>query len=89
LDPSRVKQLIREALVSGTVSFSMHALRELAKDDLTTVDCTNILRGGVFEPGEMERGTWRYRVRTARMSAVVAFRSESHVVVVTAWREKP
>ena len=43
MDPARVKQLIREALISGTVSFSVHALRELAKDDLTTVDCTNIL----------------------------------------------
>ena len=37
---------------------------------------------------ELERGTWRYRVETQRMAAVVAFRAETHAVVVTAWRFK-
>ncbi len=31
LDPPRVKQLIREILEDGSVSFSGHAERELAK----------------------------------------------------------
>jgi Domain of unknown function (DUF4258) len=86
LDPSQARQLIRRIVNSGTVSFSGHAYEEMAKDDLTTVDCTNVLRGGVVEPPEWERGTWRYRVRTNRIYVVVAFRSETHLVVVTAWR---
>jgi hypothetical protein len=52
------------------------------------VDAVNVLRGGVVEPAEEERGTWRYRVRTANMTVVVAFRSKLDLVVVTAWRNK-
>ena len=73
-------------LEAGTVTFSRHALEELGKDELTTVDAVNALRGGVVGPGELERGTWRYRVRTARLVAVIAFRSEAELVVVTGWR---
>jgi hypothetical protein len=61
-------------------------LKEIAKDGLTTVDCVNVLRGGVPRPGEYESGSWRYRVETAKITVVVAFRSENEVVVVTAWR---
>jgi hypothetical protein len=86
LDPARARQLIRRILQTGTVHFSGHALQEMAHDNLTTVECTNVLRGGVVEPPELVSGTWRYRVRTARVFVVVAFRSEARLVVVTAWR---
>ncbi len=86
LEPGAAKRLIRKIIELGTVTFSKHALDEMAKDDLTTVDCVNVLRGGVVQPGELERGSWRYRVTTARMCVVVAFRSEEELVVVTAWR---
>jgi hypothetical protein len=85
-DPTRAKQLIRNIINSGIVNFSSHAMEEMKKDSLTTVDCTNVLRGGVVEPPEVEKGTWRYRVRTNRIYVVVAFRSETQLVVVTAWR---
>lgn len=52
------------------------------------MDCCNVLGGGWVEPGEYENGSWRYRVRTARMCFVITFRSEDALVVVTAWREK-
>jgi len=58
----------------------------MAHDDLTLVDCINVLRGGVIEPGQLIHGTWRYPVRTTRICVVVAFRSESELTVVTAWR---
>ncbi len=88
LDPAPAEQLILEILSSGTVDFSGHALEEMGNDDLTTVDCTNVLRGGWVEHPEFKRGSWRYRVRTARICVVIAFRSETKLVVVTAWREK-
>ena len=84
--PPYARKLIRQILQTGTVSFSTHALKEMAKDNLTTIDCTNVLRGGVVEPPEFREGTWRYRVRTASLYVVVAFRSDTHLVVVTAWR---
>jgi len=73
-------------LKCGYVGFTTHALEEMEKDDLTTVDCTNVMRGGVVAPGELEKGTYRYRVATRRISVVVAFRSDEELTVVTAWR---
>ena len=87
--PQYARKLVQQILKTGTVSFSKHAFDEMAKDQLTTVDCTNVLRGGVVEPPELRDGTWRYHVRTARICVVVAFRSEAHLVVVTAWRIRP
>ena len=80
------KKQIRHILEQGRVAWSRHALDEMAKDKLTTVDVVNVLRGGIVRPGELERGSWRYRVLTSRMCAVVAFRSGEELVVVTAWR---
>jgi len=86
LAPDQAKRLIQAILKTGTVSFSDHANKEMANDDMDAVDCTNVLRGGVVEQPEFENGSWRYRVRTNRMVVVVAFRSKEALRVVTAWR---
>jgi hypothetical protein len=81
------RQLIREILVSGTVTFvDPHALDALAADGLGTVDAINVLRGGTVDPPEWENRAWRYRVRTARICVVIEFESESELIVVTCWR---
>ncbi len=64
------------------------AVSPMAKDDLSAVDVTNVLRGGVIDPAEFENGSWRYRSRTARIAVIVAFRSDTELRVVTAWRFK-
>ena len=86
LDPSRAHQLARSILRDGVVSYSTHAAEEMAKDHLVMVDCVNVIRGGVVEPAEMMNGTWRYRIRTNRIVVVIAFRSETELRVITAWR---
>lgn len=88
LSPPEAKRLIRNILADGEVVSSKHANDEMGKDDLNMLDCVNVLRGGVVEPAEFERGTWRYRVHTLRIWVVVAFRSERRLVIVTAWRAK-
>lgn len=88
LSPPEARRLIREILDSGSVALSKHAEEEMAKDNLTMLDVANVLRGGVVDPGEYENGSWRYRVRTARIAVIVAFRSETELRVVTAWRFK-
>jgi hypothetical protein len=80
------RDLVRKILREGVTRFSQHARDEMEKDDLSTMDCTNVLRGGTVEPPELERGSWRYRVLTNRMCVVVAFRSKNELVVITAWR---
>lgn len=86
LEPDAARKRNREILRAGRFNYSRHAREELLADDLTVVDCGNVLRGGVVGPGEFEHGTWRYRVETSRMTVVLTFRSEHELVVVTAWR---
>ena len=83
-----MKHLIRNLLDEGVVEFSNHAREEMKKDNLSELDIVNVLRGGWPGPGELERGSWRYRVSTSSITVVVAFRNESWLVVVTAWREQ-
>jgi hypothetical protein len=86
LRPHAVKQALRAALASGSVNFTQNALTEMAKDKITQDEALAVLRAGVVEPGEFERGSWRYRVRVPRTFVVVALRSQTVAVVVTAWR---
>lgn len=88
LRPPEAKRRIREILAGGEVVSSKHATEEMAKDNLTMFDCVNVLRGGIVEPAEWEKGTWRYRIHTQRIWVVVGFRSENQLVIVTAWRSK-
>lgn len=60
--PDAARKLIRHILQAGRFTYTKHSKDEMLADDLTTVDCENVLRGGVVRPGEYERGTWRYRV---------------------------
>ena len=86
--PAEVRRIIRRILESGLVSYSGHALSEMKNDGLETTDCVNVLRGGVVEPPDLHKGTWRYRVSTGRMCFVITLPDPDTVRVVTAWRDK-
>lgn len=90
MDGGQAGKLIRQCLSArGAISFSFHALDEMAADNMTEVDAVNVLRGGkIFEPAEFHKWSWRYRVHTTRFCVVVAFRSEFEIRVVTGWRKK-
>jgi hypothetical protein len=88
LKPDDAKRLARHIAEHGFVSFSPHASEEMAKDDLQTADCLNLLRAGVFEAPELINDELRYKVRTKRMVFVVVFRSNERLRVVTAWRNR-
>jgi hypothetical protein len=73
------------------VLFSKHAEEELIKDGLTVVDAINILSSPdakILSDGELEKGTYRYRLETNKICLVVAFGSNEEIIVVTAWRKK-
>ena len=87
LSSVHTKKLIRVILASGAVRFTTHALKEMEKDNLLESDVLHVLRAGVMRiPAEYEHGSWRYRLETSKNAVVVAFRSESVLVIVTAWR---
>lgn len=88
LAPARARIVLRSILETGRVTFSSHALEEMAKDDIAQAEAIAVIRGGVIAPAEFERGSWRYRIRAADTYVVVTFRSETWSVVVTAWRVK-
>jgi len=60
----------------------------MSADALSADEVQQVVRSGIVEPGELEGGSWRYRVRVGRVVVVVAFRSDVEIVVVTAWRMK-
>lgn len=51
LEPRAARALVREILRSGRFTYSNHAKEEMLSDDLTTVDCENVLRAGVPQRG--------------------------------------
>ena len=86
---SRALRLVHDILKNGQIAWTGHATKALEDDAMQTTDAMNVLRcGNIREPGELEHGTYRYRVHTDRMCVVVSFRSEREFVVVTAWRKK-
>jgi Domain of unknown function (DUF4258) len=86
LSPAATKRLLRVILATGEVVFSGHALDEMEQDGISQADVIGVLRGGTVEPAELEKGSWRYRVRAGRVYVVATFRSETAAAVVTAWR---
>jgi hypothetical protein len=88
LPPGAVQRALFAALSEGSISFTGHALKEMAKDKITQDEALAVLRAGVVEPGELEGGSWRYRVRATRTFVVVALRAETAAAVVTAWRTR-
>jgi hypothetical protein len=88
LRPQQARVMIRSILASGGVRWGDHALRELAKDRLEVGDAVNVLRAGIVREPEYENGEWRYHVETPSICVVVAFRSETALRVVTAWRKR-
>ena len=88
LKPDQAKILIREILLTREFTVSKHCIEEMEADNLTILDCQDALRAGTVRPPDFEKGTWRYRVETNRIMVVIAFRSRTEFVLVTAWRKK-
>jgi hypothetical protein len=59
LKPPDAKRLARTIVKEGAVSFTQHAREEMAKDDLQSTDCLNLLRAGVFHASEWENDELR------------------------------
>ena len=87
LKPTEARRLARELLVEGKIIYTGHALDEMLKDDLEAKDIELALRG-MCEEGEWENQEWRYRFHSLNVWAVVAFRNDELVVIVTAWRKQ-
>ena len=88
LDPHEVRRILRRVLDAGYVAFTEHASIEMTRDGLEASDCLNALRAGAVEINSLVGDCWRYTVETNRIALIVALRSETEVVVITAWRKE-
>lgn len=87
LNPQYAKTLILNIIKKGVITYAQpHALDRMVERRMNSVDCVNVLRGGLVQEGECVSGSWRYRVCTPKMCVVVRFESETVLEVVTAWR---
>lgn len=87
LRPAEARKLILRIIGHGVVTYSQpHAEERMRKHKISTVDCVNVLRGGVVREGEYENGSWRYHVDTPKMCVVIRFESSTILEVITAWR---
>jgi len=86
LDADEARRRFRHVAENGTVTFTSRCLRELDRDDRSTQDCLNALRGGSAARAEWESGAWRYRVETGRVTIVIELVSEDALTVLAARR---
>ena len=88
LPPTEAKKAVRAILESaGTIIYTGHARRRMAKRRVSEVDVVNVLRGGWCEPAEWENGGWRHRVCTQRIHVGVEIEvDENELTVVTVIR---
>lgn len=92
LDKNQARKLVTGIIrrYPFNIRFSRHALDELEKDNLTTSDILNVMKSPdakIFNEAEFEKGSYRYRLETNRLTVVIAFDSSTSFVVVTAWRK--
>ena len=70
------------------ISFTKHAREQMSERDLKSGDVLNVLKAGkIFGEPEYEKGSFRYRVQTQKITLVVALKQPNHVVVLPAWRD--
>ena len=87
LSPPQAKLLIRQILKDGIITYVRpHAVERMKDRRMSTLDCENILLGGVVQEPELVNGTWRYKVCTPKMCVVIRFEDKNTLQIVTAWR---
>jgi hypothetical protein len=93
-DKVKARKLVAEIVNrhSHNISFSRHALDELEKDELTTLDAWNVLKSTsskILNEGELEKGSFRYRLQTNFIMLVIAFWPDGKgLIIVTAWDKR-
>ncbi len=86
------RQLIRRILSSpdGQVVFARSALGERIPERGITDDevCRGLRRDHIGHDIAFDRGTWRYLIETASLTALVVFDIETMAIVTTTWTRR-
>jgi hypothetical protein len=71
----------RRVLGEGIIKYSQHCRERLCERDLTTVDCENALRGGVYQLDGNG-----FQARTGHLTVCFTFLDDGGILIKTAWR---
>ena len=97
-----VQHLSRQISDEGFVEMSSHVETRIDERKLAEIDVYNVIRGGRTGDYTFEKGSYRYRRETPKLTVVIAFPpcdckekdkivgclTGHHLVVVTAWRNR-
>jgi hypothetical protein len=81
----------------GMTVFTRPVKEALLRNDMTSGDAVNVLRGGHIGKGARTASAWIYRAHTRRMNVTFSFRGQgregaaepNELVLENAWRNKP
>lgn len=78
-DPATARKHVRAILAGpGMTVFTKRAKDEELKNDMTSLDMVNVIRGGTIAPMAPTPGGCRYRAVTQNMTVEFSFRSPEH-----------
>ena len=94
LSRNEARKRINEIVTNwpSNLKVSRHAEEELSSERLASSDAVNLLKSPaakILDEGELENGSWRYRLQTANLMLVVAFWPNGQgLTVVTGWDKR-
>ena len=78
-DPETAAKHVRAILEGpGMTVFTKRVKEDSLKNDMTSLDLVNVLRGGKLSAIASTPGTWRYRSVTRFMAVEFSFRGPKH-----------
>lgn len=87
---NEARKLISRLVAAGKVRFVQHAYDRMEERNVSHQDALNVLEtpdSFILGEGELERGSYRYRLCTNRLMLAVSFTTDgSYVVVLTVMR---
>lgn len=93
LHRNEARKLISRLVLDESVTFSQHAFTRMEDRNVDLQDVWNVLESVdsfISDEGELENGSYRYRLSTNRLVVVIGFNSEgTRLVVVTVIRRSP
>ncbi len=91
--PQQARKLVSEVMrLGGDIEVSKHAKQRMDSRNISITDIYNVLKSTssrIYEEGELEKGSYRYRMETNYFTAVVAFsKSGKNLYLITAWDKR-
>lgn len=85
MNRNEARKLISELAKSQRVHILKHAFERMEERNVSTQDALNVLESPssiIEKDGELEKGSYRYRLSTRKIILVVSFKSDGSLVYI-------